>query len=751
MVGFLEGVATQASVEVSALNLSSAAVTLTGANLSFSQFPSYNLTVTGAGSVLTAAGTAFDFNWNPMPSPSGNTTSWWTAQKMTVANGANAYLADIAIADPVPIDYAHESVVVPLDNASHVAFYQWLVVPVFSPYGYPVVGATVAAHYAYSGAATENATVGALNNLSSADPSLAQYVAQWDATQGVTGYGQTNPFTGNASLLLTTDTLTARSLPDGQYLGDYHLAVTPQNATQGPTSWIYATLTPYPDGLLPANATIAPGPSVTHRVLVPGYRAEISVTGPTVTVDGTAASNDTIAVGETLTINETVKSIGTAGVTGVTALLWYSQPDQLPLQVGSIQVLPALASGVSRDIVFSWVVEPAVVGIHPSVNGTFTVVVSWSPGNGWNNESVTLTIVPSYITVHLTGFPSGSDVAPGSLWTVGGGLLFSGGDSAWVNITVLGGTTGGFSGGDHTEKSGNVSFSLVVPETAGPGAYTIEVTVYHDDRTVYRNYTNAFEIPTPPAPAAAVPWYEQTFAGLAVWLWLVLVAVIVAALLAFLLLTRRAEKGKFVECGECGALIPEDAPSCPKCGAEFETESVRCSRCGATIASSSKFCPECAVTLLGRGADERDDPERQGYADFVEHFRVEARKELGENYAEGSFWDWWRRQSTYVSFTQWRLQQAQGSRAGMSPPRTVPPPPGPAAPSPPTPPKGGAGAAGATPSPTPPATRPPSSSSPGTAAPAAGTAPGTTTICPNCRKEIPSVYIVCPFCGGVTQ
>jgi hypothetical protein len=751
IVGFLEGVGTEATVQVGALNVSSATVTLTAANISFSQFPSYNLTVTGNGSVLTAAGTEFDFNWNPMGSVVGNTTAWWTAQKMTVANGANAFLADIAIPEPVPVDYAHESVVVPLDNASHVAFYQWLVVPVLSSYGYAVAGASVSAYYAYSGAGTDNATVVALNYLSSADPDLAQYVAQWDATHGVTGYGRTNPLSGNATLLLATDTLTARTLPDGQFLGDYHVGVTPQNATQGPTSWIYATLPLYPDGLWTGKAGVPPGPAVTHRVLVPGYSAELSVIGPTVTVDGAAAPNDTVAIGQTLTVNETVKSTGTASVSGITALLSYSQPGRLPLQVDAVQVLPALPGGASRDIAFNWSVDPTIVGIHPSIQGTFTLVVSWSPGNGWDNQSATVIIVPPYITVHLAGFPSGPDVAPGSPWTVQGGLLFVGGDSAWVNITVLGGTTGGFSGGDYLEKSGNVTFNILVPATAGPGAYTIELTVYHDDRTLYRNYTNAFQIPSPPPPAAALPWYQQTFAGLALWLWLVLVAVIVAGLLAFLLFTRRAGKGKFVECGECGALIPEDAPNCPKCGAEFETESVRCSRCGATIAATSKFCPECAVTLIGRGADERDDPERQGYADFVERYRVDARKELGDNYTEGSFWDWWRRQQSYASFTQWHLQQMQGSRAGMTAPRELPPPPGPAAPSPP-PPKGGAGAVGSTPTPpTPPVARPPPSGGAGTATAAAGTAPGTTTICPTCRKEIAAVYIVCPFCGGVTR
>src|SRR4029077_21045035 len=91
----------------------------------------------------------------------------------------------------------------------------------------------------------------------------------------------------------------------------------------------------------------------------------------------------------------------------------------------------------------------------------------------------------------------------------------------------------------------------------------------------------------------------------------------------------------------------------------------RCSRCGSTIPSNSAVCPECSAQLLGA---DTADPERQGYQDFVEKFRTEAKKELGDNYGEGAFWDWWKRQPSYVSFNQWKLQQAQGSRAGMTAP-----------------------------------------------------------------------------------
>ena len=65
----------------------------------------------------------------------------------------------------------------------------------------------------------------------------------------------------------------------------------------------------------------------------------------------------------------------------------------------------------------------------------------------------------------------------------------------------------------------------------------------------------------------------------------------------------------------------------------------------------------------------RVHPEKQAYADFTEKYRAEAKKELGDNYSEGAFWDWWKRQPTYTPFSQWSLQQGQGTaRAGMTAP-----------------------------------------------------------------------------------
>ncbi|MEM2869848.1 MAG: hypothetical protein QW379_05445 [Thermoplasmata archaeon] len=78
-----------------------------------------------------------------------------------------------------------------------------------------------------------------------------------------------------------------------------------------------------------------------------------------------------------------------------------------------------------------------------------------------------------------------------------------------------------------------------------------------------------------------------------------LVVVIVAGVGLFLW-RMQVEAAKLVECGACGAFIPENALKCPKCNTEFETEVVKCSACGAWIPPQSTECPKCGVSFRRR-------------------------------------------------------------------------------------------------------------------------------------------------------
>ncbi len=248
---------------------------------------------------------------------------------------------------------------------------------------------------------------------------------------------------------------------------------------------------------------------------------------------------------------------------------------------------------------------------------------------------------------------------------------------------------------------------------------------------------------------AYVPAVSQASFLQQYWLWLVIAAIAVVAVALVLFFFRRLGRGNLVECGECGELIPESAVACPKCGAEFEKELMRCSRCGASIPSNSSVCPDCSALLVGL----KPDPMAADYNTFTQRFRVVAQKELAENYNEGAFWDWWKRQPTYVPFTTWKQQMAVSGATGGSAPDAA------AAKM-----KGRKGQGGAPPqaqmgqpmAPSPPSTQgqrmpqqPPATEAP-PAGPTGPAGPGM-KACPSCGRSINESMLLCPFCGAVTR
>ncbi|MCI4326908.1 MAG: zinc ribbon domain-containing protein [Thermoplasmata archaeon] len=737
---------------------------------------SFNVTASGAGSTLTAVDTSVDVNWYPvapflLPPTAPPGILPWVSNKVVLTDGATGYLANLTTTvAPNPQNVTDISAVLP-DATSQAYFYRWMEIPVYGAGQQPVAGGTAVASYEYSSLQSNNATANALNNLGSADPDLAAYVATVDTANHVTGYGGTNPSTGEAMLLLATGALDQGSLQDGTYLGDYHVVVSVTGGRAGPPESFNGSVAPYPTDMAPA------APDVQSPTIFPLYRPSLGVGVSEVTVgatNATANSNDTLAIGESTNFTVTVTNTGTGAVGTFVVDLQTSPPATInATQIANYTATAPLAVGASLNLTFPWVVNESQTGIpNPPIHMGFLAIVIWnqgaSPIGGVAESSVNETIVPSYISLQFVA-PAGA-LLPGNSYVGTATLLFSGNQSAWLNVTATS-SAGVYTLTTSQLRSGaGITVELALPSSMANGQYAIQVTAYHQGRTAFLNLTSRFTVGPPPSGPA--PWYDQKVLGLIpLWLLLVIIIAAVAAIVLVLLVFQRQAKGKLVECGECGNLIPEDATTCPKCGAEFEADLVRCSRCGSTIPANSQVCPECAAQLLGKGEQETSDPERQAYADFVERFRAGARKELGDNYNEGAFWDWWKRQSTYLPFSQWKFQQTQGSRAGM----TAPPSESgdnmavaaEQAPTPATPPKKGGGSGGLTSAPaaSPPPAKVATSRAPAPAAPPAApltapAAPPSTAAaspaapmkaCSNCGKEIPPEYLVCPFCGAVTQ
>jgi ribosomal protein L40E len=123
-----------------------------------------------------------------------------------------------------------------------------------------------------------------------------------------------------------------------------------------------------------------------------------------------------------------------------------------------------------------------------------------------------------------------------------------------------------------------------------------------------------------------------------------------------------------VECGECGALIPESSRRCPKCGVEFEVGTAKCSECHAWIPSNSTSCPECNAKFISEAIEEEEDAYlkkmRGQYESYVETFRDEAKRVLGKKYHDGKFSEWWKKQPTYTSFESWLAQEENKRKVG---------------------------------------------------------------------------------------
>ncbi len=82
-------------------------------------------------------------------------------------------------------------------------------------------------------------------------------------------------------------------------------------------------------------------------------------------------------------------------------------------------------------------------------------------------------------------------------------------------------------------------------------------------------------------------------------LWsIIIIVIVVVAVVGTLGYWAFSSKGRMVECGECGTLVPETALECPKCGTEFEVEVAKCSVCESWIKSDATVCPYCNTPFI---------------------------------------------------------------------------------------------------------------------------------------------------------
>ncbi|MBN1110409.1 MAG: hypothetical protein JXA45_06595 [Methanomassiliicoccales archaeon] len=156
------------------------------------------------------------------------------------------------------------------------------------------------------------------------------------------------------------------------------------------------------------------------------------------------------------------------------------------------------------------------------------------------------------------------------------------------------------------------------------------------------------------------------------WVYLLIVAIVIAVIVIFSLYLYRVGLGRMVECGNCGALIPEASKRCPKCGVQFETDTAKCSECGAWIPAKAETCPECGAKFMTEPVEPGQAPGyieamRKQYEEFIDGFREQAKTALGNKFSEEKFQEWLQTEPNYLPFEEWLRKEEMGRKSGVFP------------------------------------------------------------------------------------
>jgi len=325
----------------------------------------------------------------------------------------------------------------------------------------------------------------------------------------------------------------------------------------------------------------------------------------------------------------------------------------------------------------------SISGINVSAGGnqTLTLTIPWSnalTGASWfnitlfadssnvivedneNNNAVniTLLVVAPEGSVTIFGPADGTKYQPGDTIAITGQVATSAGvglGSIPLTAQLLDSNNNVVTSASSQSSVDGGYFSFNIDTTGrSDGDYTIRIA---STQTTIQPNTVSVIIKAPTV---------FTIFGLPLWLFLLIIIIIIVVVVGIVLYTRSVGLGKMVECGECGAFIPEDSTKCPKCGVEFEKDMAKCSNCQAWIPLDVKECPECHVKFA-TGEIEMADYEQKMRAQYdvvKAKFREEAESELGAAMSDQEFEDWWRKQPTFMTFEDWLREEEEMRKMG---------------------------------------------------------------------------------------
>ncbi len=392
-----------------------------------------------------------------------------------------------------------------------------------------------------------------------------------------------------------------------------------------------------------------------QSVTVVDSRADLTFNGGINVTSSNVSVNEAV-IGQTVRIRVNVTNEGWTPAMGVMIQFSFIDSDNFVVNVGTETL--NFNPNQTRQVDFTY-----AMGVSGVTIGNYTIKVTADSNMTINetnelNNVVTRTFVVNAPNPSITASLSQYDIKPDSDIIISGEITNSISHSKLSGVQVIVAiynSQGVRMSSDNysTTSATDGSFSKVVhvPADLASGMYMLRVTAIVPGGTPVVQDSPQFQVTT-----------QGSEIGISIWIWILIIAVVLAVILIGSFLIYRG-LGRMVECGECGALIPETSKRCPKCGVEFESGTAKCSQCGAWIPATSKECPECGAKFASEPMAEEENEYikkmRGEYDEFVSPYREQAKAALGKKYSEAKFAEWWKKQPSYVPFERWLSQEEE--------------------------------------------------------------------------------------------
>src|SRR5947208_924994 len=562
--------------------------------------------------------------------------------ELQVDGTSNAYLYDVTIdrtQDPVLMS-AWQPAYRPAPGGN-VFLLRWLRATIVDSTGFPVSGATIWSTLSPSGTTAQYP-----DNGLSATPSARTLAYLGKAASGANAWNHTDS-NGIAVIPLYTDHITDATLPNAESFGNYQLAAT-FAATTGPGG---VDFDPYP--AINANNNT--------KLVTVSLPIQVR-TGPDLTVQpGSATMN--VLQNQPFTAYALISNQGQTTASGVSIAAYLDGNRATEIaRVNGLTVATSLNQTLNVAGISAVGAHTLMLVVDP--DNTINEGGTAQESNNFANITLNVQPPPAGFTALLT--PSaGQSVVSGSALSVTGYVRDSGSQGIGgvvLNIELRSGATVLATNSTMSDSNGLFVGTITVPQSTQDGSYTIVATpattlIQPDSRAISVQRSSSFLFQQ--VPILGIQW----------WLFLVILAAAAAVAIGVSLYWKVYGLGKMVECGECGAFIPEDATTCPKCGVEFERDMAKCSNCQAWIPVDVKQCPECGVEFATGQLEMADYKEkmRLQYDEVVARFKQEASRQLGRSLSETEFQEWWRKQPTFLTFEDWLREEEEMRKMGSKP------------------------------------------------------------------------------------